>query len=103
MTRTIRPIKTEEDYQNALKRVEQLMDARPGSPEGDELEVLATLVDLFENEHFPIAMPSATEAIRFRMDQQDLSSRDLEPFIGSRGKVSEILSGKRPLTLQMIR
>jgi HTH-type transcriptional regulator / antitoxin HigA len=103
MTRMICPIKTEEDYQNALKRVEQLMDARPGSQEGDELEVLATLVELFENEHFPIAMPSATEAIRFRMDQQDLSSRDLEPFIGSRGKVSEVLSGKRPLTLQMIR
>lgn len=103
MAGTIRPIKTQADYKSALKRVEELMDARLGTQEGDELEVLTTLIEVFENEHFPIGLPSPIEAIRFRMDQQGLSNRDLEPYIGSRGKVSEILSGKRPLTLQMIR
>ena len=99
----IRPIKTQEDYENALKRIEQLMDAKLGTPEGDELEVLSTLVDLYEEEHFPVDLPSPVDAIRFRMEQEGLSNRDLEPYIGSRGKVSEVLSEKRPLTLQMIR
>src|SRR6476661_7611879 len=99
----VRPIKTHEDYERALRRLEQLMDAKLGTPEGDELEVLSTLVDLYEEEHFPIDLPNPIDAIRFRMEQQELSNRDLEPYIGSRAKVSEVLSGKRPLTLQMIR
>ena len=76
----------QEDYENALKRIEQLMDAKLGTPEGDELEVLSTLVDLYEEEHFPVDLPSPVDAIRFRMEQEGLSNRDLEPYIGSRGK-----------------
>ncbi|NLV30317.1 MAG: transcriptional regulator [Acidobacteria bacterium] len=103
MDSEIRPIRTDADYRDALARVDVLVNARPGTPEGDELEVLSTLIEVYETKHFPIDMPSAVDAIRFRMEQQGLSKRDLEPHIGSRSKVSEVLSGKRPLTLQMIR
>ncbi len=104
MTNTvIKPIRSEEDYDAALARIESLMDVDTGTDEADELEVLATLVELYEEKYFPIEMPDPIEAIKFRMDQENLSARDLVPLIGSRAKVSEVLSGKRSLTLKMIR
>lgn len=96
-------IKTDADYQAALARIEQIFDARPGTPEGDELELLATLVELYEEKAFPIDLPSPVEAIKFRMEQQGLKAKDLIPYIGSASKVSEVLAGKRPLSLTMIR
>jgi len=88
-----RLLKSPEDYQRALSRVSGLMDAVPGTAELDELELFSALVDLYESEHFAIDAPSPVEAIRFRMEQGGLSQQDLVPFIGSRSKVSEILSG----------
>ena len=99
----IRVIKTEEDYQRALARIEQLMDAKPDTPEAEELELLCSLVHLYEKKHFPVDLPDPIAAIRFRMDQMGLRQGDLVPFIGSRTKVSEVLRGKRPLSLRMIR
>jgi HTH-type transcriptional regulator / antitoxin HigA len=99
----IKPIRTGADYEAALQRIDALMEAEAETPEADELEVLATLVELYEEQHFPIGWPNPIEAIRFRMDQAGLSGRDLIPLLGSRAKVSEVLSGKRSLTLQMIR
>jgi HTH-type transcriptional regulator/antitoxin HigA len=101
--RTIRAIRTEADYQAALARIEALMDAEFGTPDGEELDVLTDLVDLYEARQVPMGYPSPIEALRFRMEQGRLSPRDLVPFLGSRAKVSEILSGKRPLTMQMAR
>ena len=86
----IRPIKTDRDYEAALYRIETLREARPGTPEVDELDVLGTLVEQYEAKHFPVAVPNPIEAIRFRMEQANLSPRDLVPFIGGRGKVSEV-------------
>lgn len=104
MTNTIKIIKTEAANNKALKRIEHLMGtARPGTSEGDELELLTTLVELYEKENAPILPPSPVEAIRFRMDQMDLTNRGLVPILGSKSRVSEVLSGKRPLTLSMIR
>jgi HTH-type transcriptional regulator/antitoxin HigA len=99
----IRAIRTEADYKAALARVDALMDADYGTPEGEELDVLADLIELYEARHVPMGYPTALGALRFRMEQADLSPRDLIPFIGSRAKVSEILSGKRSLTMQMAR
>jgi HTH-type transcriptional regulator/antitoxin HigA len=99
----IRAIRTEADYQATLARIDALMDAEPGTPEGDELDVLVDLVELYESRHAPMGYPSPVEALRFRMEQGELSPRDLIPFLGSRAKVSEILSGKRSLTMQMAR
>ncbi len=99
----IKPIRTGTDYEAALQRIDALMAAEAETPEAYELEVLATLVELYEEKHFPIGWPNPIEAIRFRMDQAGLSARDLIPLLGSRAKVSEVLSGKRSLTLQMIR
>ncbi len=99
----IRPIKTERDYQFALKRIENLMDATPDTAEGDELEVLSTLVEAYEDKHFPIAEPDPISAIKFRMEQLELTRKDLEFYIGSRHKVSEVRNGKRDLSLNMIR
>src|SRR5690242_17350475 len=96
----IRAIRTKADYEAALARIDVLMDAEMGTPEGDELDVLVDLVELYESRKEPIEYPSAIAAIQFRMDQAGLSQRDLIPFLGSRSKVSEVLSGKRPLTLQ---
>ncbi len=100
---TVRPIRTERDYEAVLKEVNDLMDAAPGTPRGERLDVLVTLVEAYEARHWPIADPDPVEAIRVRMEQKNLSRRDLEPMIGSRARVSEILSGKRALTLPMIR
>jgi HTH-type transcriptional regulator/antitoxin HigA len=99
----IKPVKTEADYDMALARIDELMDARLDSPEGDELDVLVTLVEKYEAQHYPIDAPNPIEAIRFRMDQYDLKDKDLIPYIGQSGRVSEILSFKRKLTLGMIR
>jgi HTH-type transcriptional regulator / antitoxin HigA len=99
----IHPIRTNADHTLALKRIEVLFGAELGSPEGDELDVLTTLVVAYEEEHYPIPPPSPVAAIEFRMEQQNLTRRDLEPLIGSRARVSEVLSGKRSLTLPMIR
>ena len=96
-------IKNDREYAAALARIDQLMDAAPGTPEGDELELLATLVEVYEDKHFPIELPDPLEAIRFRMEQSGLKQQDLVPYIGSRSKVSEVLAGKRPLSLKMIR
>ncbi|MBK8177216.1 MAG: ImmA/IrrE family metallo-endopeptidase [Rhodospirillales bacterium] len=98
-----RPIRTEADYEAGLARIAELMDARAGTPEGDELDVLSALVERFEEEHFPVGVTTPLAAIRFRMEQEYLSPRDLEPYIGSRARVSEVLSGGRPLSIDMIR
>lgn len=99
----VKPIRSEADYDVSLARMELLMDAEPGTPEGDELDLLATLIDRYEEQQFPIEAPTPLAAIRFRMEQQGLSVRDLEPFIGSRARVSEVLSGVRSLSIDMIR
>lgn len=98
----IRPIKTETDYEAALKEIEQLFDAELGTLEGDRLEVLVTLVEAYEDEHYPIPAPDPVEAILYFMESRGLERGDLEPYIGSRARVSEILNRKRPLTLAMI-
>ncbi len=99
----VRPIRTEADYEAALARVAELMDAREGTPEGEELDVLADLVEVYEDKHFPMGYPDPVAAIEFCMDQQDLAPRDLVPYIGSRARVSEVLSGKRAITMSMAR
>ncbi len=98
----IRPIKTEADYQSALKEIEKLFGAEPDTLEGDRLEVLATLVEAFEDEHYEIPAPDPVEAINYFMESRGLTRADLEPYIGSRARVSEVLNRKRPLTLSMI-
>jgi HTH-type transcriptional regulator/antitoxin HigA len=99
----IRPIRTEADYRAALREIERLWSAEPGSPEGDQVEVLSTLLEAYEAEHHPVPAPDPIAAIKFKMEQKGLTRRDLEPAIGSRGRVSEILNRKRPLTLPMVR
>lgn len=96
-------IKTEEDYEIAMARLNDLFDAKPDTPEGDELEVLSLLMEKYEKEHHAIDLPSPIEAIKFRMEQAGLRQSDLVPFIGSSAKVSEVLSGKRPLTIVMMK
>ncbi len=99
----LKVIKTEAEYSAAIERFESLLDARPGHPGYDERDVLAVLIERYEEVHFPIDMPDPVEAIKFRMEQSGLSQKDLVPYLGSRSKVSEVLSGKRELTLAMIR
>jgi len=99
----ITPIHTEQDYQDALARLEKIFDAKKDSPEGDELEVLSILIDVYEKNHFPIEMPDPIEAIQFRMEQMGMKQSDLAQIIGFKSRVSEILNRKRKLTLEMIR
>jgi HTH-type transcriptional regulator/antitoxin HigA len=99
----IRPIRTKADYRAALKEAERLWDAEPGTAEGDRVEVLVTLIEAYEAKHYPIAAPDPITAIEFMLEQKGLKRRDLEPAIGSRGRVSEVLNRKRPLTLPMVR
>jgi HTH-type transcriptional regulator/antitoxin HigA len=99
----IRPVKTEADYEAALAEIEALFEADPGTAEGDRLEVLTTLVEAYEDAHYPIPYPDPIEAIRYHMESRGLVRRDLEPYLGSRARVSEILGRKRPLSLAMIR
>ncbi|HJW76645.1 MAG TPA: DNA-binding protein [Thermoleophilia bacterium] len=98
-------IKTQAEYERALIAVERLIDAEPkaGEPQAEDLEPLSLLIEAYEKTVFPIPDPAPIEAIRFRMDQMGLRQRDLVPYLGSRARVSEVLSGKRPLTLKMIR
>jgi HTH-type transcriptional regulator/antitoxin HigA len=98
----IKPIKTEADYETALKEIEGLFNSEPGTPEGDHLEILVTLVEAYEDEHYDIPVPDPVEAILYYMESRGLTRADLEPYIGSRARVSEILNRKRPLTLAMI-
>jgi HTH-type transcriptional regulator/antitoxin HigA len=100
---TIKPIKTEKDYQESLKRLELIFDAKKGSPEGDELEILSILIDKYENEKFPIGFPDPIEAIKFRMEQMGYNQTDLAKVVGLKSRASEILNKKRKLTLEMIR
>lgn len=99
----VSPIRDESDYDVALVRISELMDAAPGSSEGDLLDVLVTLVEAYEEKHWRIEPPDPIDAIKIRMEQRGLSRKDLEKVFGSRSRVSEILNRKRPLTLDMIR
>ena len=98
----IAPLKNRNDYRQALKEIETLMQARRNTPEGDRLDVLVTLVEAWERKHYPLDMPDPIEAIKYHMEQNELAPRDLIPFIGSRNRVHEVLNRKRPLTLKMI-
>jgi HTH-type transcriptional regulator / antitoxin HigA len=99
----IKPIRTKRDYEIALKKVEKLWGAKSGTREGDQLDVLATLIDAYEAAHYPMDPPDPIEAIKFRMEQQGLSRKDLEPLIGTRTRVAEVLNRKRNLSIDMIR
>ena len=99
----IKPIKREADYERALRRVEELWDSPEGSAESDELEILTTLIEAYEREHYPIDLPDPIEAIQFRLEQTGKDSRALIGVIGQRTRVYEVLRGKRPLSLNMIR
>ena len=99
----IKPIKTKADYQAALLEIENLFNARPDTPEGDRLEVLTTLVQSYEEKHYSIPLPEPIEAILYYMESLGLTRHDLEPYIGSQARISEVLNRERPLTMEMIR
>ena len=99
----IKPIRTKADYKAALNAVESLMGAKARTPEGDRLDVLVTLIEGYERQHFPMDLPDAVEAIKFRMEQQGLTPKDLESLIGRSNRVYEVLNRRRGLTLAMIR
>lgn len=98
----IKPIRTKANYRDALKQIEKLMNAKADTAEGEKLDVLVTLVEAYERKHYPLDLPDPVEAIKFEMDRRGLTVKDLEPVIGKPNRVYEILSHKRPLTLQMI-
>ena len=99
----LKPIKTKKDYQQALDRLEIIFDAKRGTKEGDELEILGILIDQYENENFPIDLPDPIEAIKFRMEQMGYTQNDLAKVVGLKSRASEILSLKRNLSLEMVR
>ena len=99
----IKPIKTEQDYNQAFERLEVIFDAKKGTKEGDELEILGILIEKYEDDYFPIDLPDPIEAIKFRMEQMDYSQNDLAKVIGLKSRASEILNKKRKLSLEMIR
>jgi HTH-type transcriptional regulator / antitoxin HigA len=99
----VKPIRKPADHERALKQMKKLWGAKPGTSEADTLDVLATLIDQYEAKQFPIGTPDPIDAIKFRMEQQGLTRKDLEGIIGSRGRIAEVLSGKRELSLSMIR
>jgi HTH-type transcriptional regulator/antitoxin HigA len=103
MKHDIKPIRTKKDYEAALGEVERLWGAKSGTPDGDRLDVLATLIDAYEVVHYPMDPPDPIEAIKFRMEQQGLTRKDLEPLIGTRTRVAEVLNRKRNLSIGMIR
>ena len=99
----LKPIRSEVDYTNALAELERLWGAKSGTPRGDRLDILATLIEAYETEHHPMDPPDPVEAIQFRMEQQGLTRKDLEPIIGTRTRVAEVLNRKRSLSISMIR
>lgn len=99
----IKPIRTEQDYENTLDRIDQLMDAVPNTAEFDELEILTTLVEVYEEKHYYIDAPDPISAIKFRMEQENLQQKDLIPVIGDKAIVSKVLNGQRKLTVEMIK
>jgi HTH-type transcriptional regulator/antitoxin HigA len=99
----IKLIKTEQDYHSAIKRIEDLWGAKKDTSEGDELDLLVTLVESYETKHYPIAPPDPLDAIKFRMEQMGMTKADMVKYLGSQSRVSEILSGKRKLTLKMVK
>jgi HTH-type transcriptional regulator/antitoxin HigA len=99
----VRPIRTKRDYEAALREVERLWGAKAGTSDGDRLDVLATLIDAYETQHYPMDPPDPVEAIKFRMEQQGLTRRDLEQIIGTRTRIAEVLNRKRGLSIAMIR
>jgi HTH-type transcriptional regulator/antitoxin HigA len=103
MKNELKPIRTNSDYERALSEAERLWGAKSGTRDGDRLDVLATLIDAYEAEHYPMEPPDPVEAIKFRMEQQGLSRKDLEPLIGTRTRVAEVLNRKRSLSISMIR
>lgn len=103
MAADLKPIRTEADYEEALAEVERLWGAKSGTPEGDRLDVLATLVDVYEAKLYPMDPPDPVEAIRFRMEQQGMTRKDLEPMIGPRNRVADVLNRRRSLSIDMIR
>ena len=100
---TVKPIKNNKDYNRALKRLEAVFEAKKGTPEGDELEVLSILIEKYEDEHFPVGLPDPIEAIKFRMEQLGYNQVDLAKVVGLKSRASEILNKKRKLSLDMIR
>src|SRR6476619_4067027 len=103
MATELKPIRTKADYKNALAEVERLWGAKSGTAKGDRLDVLATLLDAYEAKHYPMDPPDPIEAIKFRMEHQGLTRKDLEPIIGTRTRVAEVLNRKRGLSIEMIR
>ncbi len=103
MATEIKPIRTEADYEAALSEVERLWGAKSGTPKGDRLDVLATLIEVYEERRYPIDPPDPIEAIKFRMEQQGLTRKNLEAMIGTRTRIAEVLSRKRALSIAMIR
>ena len=103
MATELRPIRSEADYEAALEEAERLWGAKTGTPEGDRLDVLATLIEVYEAKHYPMDPPDPVEAIRFRMEQRGLTRKDLEPMIGPRNRVADVLNRKRGLSIDMIR
>jgi HTH-type transcriptional regulator/antitoxin HigA len=99
----IRPIRNEDDYRDALNQIEAVMDARRNTPDGDLLDILVTLVEAYERKAYPMDLPDPVEAIKFHMEQNEMSPKDLEPVFGRINRVYEVLNYKRPLTLKMIR
>lgn len=99
----LKPIRTEDDYDKAIARLEKIFDSEPGTKDGDELEILAMLIEDYEDKHYPIGPPDPIEAIKFRMDQMGLRQKDLGEILGHKSRASEILNRKRKLTLSMIR
>ena len=103
MATELKPIRTKADHKAALAEVERLWGAKSGTPKGDRLDVLATLIDVYESRHYPMDPPDPIEAIQFRMEQQGLTRKDLEPLIGSRARVAEVMNRRRGLSIDMIR
>lgn len=99
----IKPIKTEQDYKDAIQRIEALWGAKKDTPQGDELDLLVTIVEAFEMKHYPIAPPDPVDAIKFRMEQMGMTKSDMTKYIGSQSKVSEVLNRKRKLSLRMVK
>jgi len=103
MAAELKPIRTKADYKNAFAEVERLWGAKAGTPKGDRLDVLATLIEVYEARHYPMDPPDPIEAIQFRMEQQGLTRKDLEPLLGTRARVAEVMNRRRSLSIDMIR